>query len=142
MCSRRSPSLAAYDGRELAVGIRPEHLGDTRTADASLPRLRGEVRFTEALPPERLVYATIAAPPVVSDEVIEIAKDVDEAAVERLEEFADEEFVLACARFDIGLPEPARGPFEFAVVADRIHFFDLGAGYGDPLSRRAVQNMG
>ena len=34
-------SLAAYDGHELAVGIRPEHLGDTRTADASLPRLRG-----------------------------------------------------------------------------------------------------
>jgi len=121
-------SLAAYDGHELAVGIRPEHLGDTRTADASLPRLQGEVRFTEALPPERLVYATIAAPPVVTDEVIEIAKDVDDAAVERLEEFAGEEFVLACARFDISLPEPARGPVEFAVVADRIHFFDLGSG--------------
>ena len=52
------PASPRYDGRELAVGIRPEHLGDTRTADASLPRLQGEVRFTEALPPERLVYAT------------------------------------------------------------------------------------
>jgi multiple sugar transport system ATP-binding protein len=122
------PGLAAYDGRELAVGIRPEHLGDPRTADASLPRLQGEVRFTEALPPERLVYATIAAPPVMSEDVIEIAQDVDEAAVERLEEFADEQFVLACARFDISSPEPARGTFEFVVVADRIHFFDLGSG--------------
>ena len=109
-------------------GSAPSTSVDTRTADASLPRLQGEVRFTEALPPERLVYATIAAPPVVTDEVIEIAKDVDEAAVERLEEFADENFVLACARFDISSPEPARGPVEFAVVADRIHFFDLGSG--------------
>jgi multiple sugar transport system ATP-binding protein len=120
--------LAAYTGRELAVGIRPEHLIDARTADPSLPRLRGEVRFTEALPPERLVYATIPAPPVVTEDVIEIAKDVDEAAVERLEEFAEEHFVLACARFDITSPEPGRGDFEFAVVANKLHFFDLDSG--------------
>jgi multiple sugar transport system ATP-binding protein len=122
------PGLASFGGRELAVGVRPEHLVDPRNNDGSLPRLVGEVRFTEALPPERLVYATIAAPPVVTDDVLEIAKDVDEAAVERLESLADERFVLACARFDIGNPEPQRGPFEFAVVTDRMHFFDLESG--------------
>ena len=122
------PGLAAYNGRDLAVGIRPEHLVDPRTADASLPRLQGEVRFTEALPPERLVYATVAAQPVLTDDVIEIAKDVDEAAVERLESLADDHFVLACSRFDIAAPEPSRGVFEFAIVADKIHFFDLGSG--------------
>ena len=121
------PRLRAYDGGELAVGIRPEHLVDP-SLDGELPRLRGEVRFTEALPPERLVYATIAAPPVVTEDVIEIAKDVDEAAVERLEEFADDQFVLACARFDITSPEPSRGAFELGVVAERMHFFDLETG--------------
>ena len=126
------PGLAAYNGRELAVGIRPEHLVDPRTADASLPRLQGEVRFTEALPPERLVYATVAAQPVLTDDVIEIAKDVDEAAVERLESLADDHFVLACSRFDIAAPEPSRGVFEFAIVADKIHFFDLGSGSAIP----------
>jgi multiple sugar transport system ATP-binding protein len=119
------PALDAYRGREIALGIRPEHLV---AADPSLPRLRGEVRFTEALPPERLVYATVAAPPVVTDDVLEIAKDVDEAAVERLEEFADEQFVLACARFDIGATPPARGPYDFGVLVDHLHFFDLETG--------------
>jgi multiple sugar transport system ATP-binding protein len=122
------PALAGYRGRELAVGIRPEHLVDSRTADPSFPRLLGEVKFTEALPPERLVHATIAAPPVVTEDVLEIAKDVDEAAVERLEELAGERFVVACARFDIASQAPARGTYEFAVAVDRMHFFDLETG--------------
>jgi multiple sugar transport system ATP-binding protein len=120
--------LAGYRGRELALGVRPEDFVDPRTADASLPRLAGEVRFTEALPPERLVYATVAAPPVVTEDLVEIAKDVDEAAVERLEELADEQFVLACARFDVAVEAPARGPYQFAVKIDRAHFFDLETG--------------
>ena len=122
------PALAGYSGREVAVGIRPEHLVASGTADGSLPRLRGEVRFAETLPPERLVYATVAAPPVVTEDVLEIAQDVDEAAVERLEELAEEQFVLACARFDVAVKAPERGPYEFGVLVDRIHFFDLKTG--------------
>jgi multiple sugar transport system ATP-binding protein len=121
-------TLGGYRGRELAVGIRPEHLVDASAANGSFPRLRGEVRFDEALPPERLVYAAIAAQPVVTEDVIEIAKDVDAAAVERLEELAEERFVMACARFDIASHAPGRGPYEFAVNVDRIHFFDLESG--------------
>jgi multiple sugar transport system ATP-binding protein len=120
--------LTEYWGRELAVGIRPEHLGDPRLYDPSLPRLRGEVRFDEALPPERLVYATVTAPPVVTETVLELAQDVDEAAVERLEALAEEEFVLSCARFDIASEAPERGPYEFGVKVDRMHFFDLETG--------------
>ena len=120
--------LSGYRGRELALGIRPEHLVDPATADASLPRLRGDVKFDEALPPERLVYAGIQAQPVVTEDVLEIAKDVDAAAVERLEELAEEHFVLACARFDIAGEAPARGTFDFAVNVDRVHFFDLETG--------------
>jgi multiple sugar transport system ATP-binding protein len=124
----RRSGLAGYRGRELALGIRPEHLVEPDAANASLPRLRGDVKFTEALPPERLVYAAISAPPVVTEDVLEIAKDVDEAAVERLEEFADERFVLACARFDIATQAPSQGTHEFAVNVDRVQFFDLESG--------------
>jgi multiple sugar transport system ATP-binding protein len=122
------PGLAAWKGRELAVGIRPEHIVAPSRHAGSLPRLVGEVRFTEALPPERLVYATVAVPPVLTDDVLELAKDVDESAVERLESLAEERFVLACARFDIGDPEPQRGTFEFGVLTERLHFFDLETG--------------
>jgi multiple sugar transport system ATP-binding protein len=122
------PALASYAGRELAVGVRPEHLIDPAAGDPLLPRLRGDVKFSEALPPERLVYASVAAPPVVTEDVLEIAKDVDAAAVERLEELAEEQFVLACARFDIATEAPSRGAYEFAVLVDRLHFFDLQSG--------------
>jgi multiple sugar transport system ATP-binding protein len=122
------PGLAAYRDRELAVGIRPEHLVDPATADGPLPRLAGTVRFTETLPPERLVYATIQAPPVVTEDVREIARDVDAAAVEQLEELEEQQFVLACARFDASQTAPEPGDHHFAVRVDRLHFFDLETG--------------
>jgi multiple sugar transport system ATP-binding protein len=121
------PGLAAYRGRDLALGIRPEHLLDP-VANAALPRVRAEVKFTEALPPDRLVYAAVPAQPVMTDEVLELAKDVDEAAVERLEELAEEHSVLACARFDTASEAPQRGSYAFAVNVARAHFFDLETG--------------
>ena len=45
------PGLAGYRGRELAVGVRPEHLIDARTADPSLPRLRGRGPVHRGTPP-------------------------------------------------------------------------------------------
>src|SRR5204862_480218 len=104
------------------------HLVDAAAADRALPRLACHVRFTETLPPERLVYATVAAPPVVTEDVLALAKDVDAAAVERLEELQEEQFVVACARFDVSQPAPERGPYELAVIVDRLHFFDLETG--------------
>jgi hypothetical protein len=70
----------------------------------------------------------VQAPPVVTDDVLEIAKDVDAAAVERLEELEQEQFVLACARFDSSQRAPDRGDYEFAVLVDKLHFFDLETG--------------
>ena len=86
--------LAAYRGRDVAVGIRPEHLLDAAAAPQH-PRLRCEVKFSEALPPERLVHATVAAQPVLTDAVLELAADVDEAAVEQLQELQDEQHVCS-----------------------------------------------
>jgi multiple sugar transport system ATP-binding protein len=115
-------------GGNLAIGIRPEHLADPTRTDPALPRLRVSVQFDEALPPERLVYANVAATPVLTEDVIEIARDVDAAAVEFLESEREEHFVLACARFDIASEAPPRGEYEFGVAVDRIHFFDLETG--------------
>ena len=121
------PALAAYRGKELALGVRPEHLVDA-ASNPGLPVLRADVQYTESLPPDRLVYASLEAAPVVTDEALEIARDVDEAAVERLEELVDERSVVTCARFDIASPAPDRGPYAFAVNVDRAHFFDLASG--------------
>jgi multiple sugar transport system ATP-binding protein len=123
----RDGTLSAYRGRKVAVGIRPEHLLDPALSDPGLPRLRANVELTEALPPERLVYGTIEATPIVTEDVLEVAADVDEAAVEQLHELEEEHHVTLCARFDIASAAP-NGPFEFAVAVDRTHFFDLETG--------------
>jgi multiple sugar transport system ATP-binding protein len=120
-------ALAAHRDRKVAVGIRPEHLLDPAGSDPALPRLRADVKFTEALPPERLVYATIPATPIVTEDVLEIAADVDEAAVEQLHELEEEHHVLLCARFGIASDAP-RGMHELAVAVDHLHFFDLDSG--------------
>ena len=120
-------ALAPYRGQKVAVGIRPEHLLDPAVSDRALPRVHVDVKFTEALPPERLVYGTIEATPIVTEDVLEIAADVDEAAVEQLHELEEEHHVLLCARFDIS-SDAARGRNELAVAVDRMHFFDLETG--------------
>ena len=122
----RRPGLAAYGGRDVAVGIRPEHLLDPAAAPQH-PRLRCDVKFTEALPPERLVYAAVTAQPVLTDAVLEIAQDVDEAAVERLHELEEEHHVMLCARFEIS-SDPPRGSYDLAVSVDKVHFFDVETG--------------
>jgi multiple sugar transport system ATP-binding protein len=119
--------LAAYRGRDVAVGIRPEHLLDPAAAPPQHPRLRCDVKFSEALPPERLVHAAVAAQPVLTDATLELAADVDEAAVEQLHELEDEQHVMLCARFEIS-SDPPRGSYDLAVAVEKVHFFDLETG--------------
>ena len=47
-------ALAAYVGADVAVGIRPEHIGDPAAASPDRPRLRGRVKLVELLGAERL----------------------------------------------------------------------------------------
>ena len=122
-----APALASYRRQKVAVGIRPEHLLDPAVSDPGLPRLSVDVKFAEALPPERLVYGEIEATPIVSDDVLEVVADVDEAAVEQLHELEEEHHVLLCARFGITSDAP-RGRAEFAVGVEKLHFFDLETG--------------
>ena len=143
-CFGERPGLAAYRGRELAVGVRPEHLdrhSDSRPDAATAARARsGSPRHCR---PNGSSTRRSQAQPVVTDDVIEIAQDVDDAAVERLEEFAEDHFVLACSRFDIGSPEPAaralrvRGRSPAACTSSTWAPVRRSA---EP--RRAVQNMG
>ena len=64
--------------------MRPEHLGDPAEARPTAPRLRGRVRFVELLGAERLVQIELDAKPVVVDEVLEVARDVDATAADEI----------------------------------------------------------
>src|SRR5262249_39472746 len=95
------PRLPAYAGRRVGLGIRPEHLHEPHEHGANgdgQARLRGTISATEALGTEFLVHVEITAEPVITDEVLEVAGDVDAAVLERLEAAANERRPGAIAR--------------------------------------------
>src|SRR3954454_12695947 len=73
----RRPALAGFDGREVILGIRPEHLEDAAVAGEAngRRRLRGSVALREALGSEIMMHLTVGARPAVTDETRELAPD-------------------------------------------------------------------
>jgi multiple sugar transport system ATP-binding protein len=113
---------------KLAVGIRPEYLQDARTADGRHPTLRAVVRLVETLGPERHVHVNLDAAPVLTQEVLEVARDVDAAIAESFAERSDNRVVRAIARFEPDAQVTTGGVHEFAVVPEKLRFFDLASG--------------
>jgi multiple sugar transport system ATP-binding protein len=117
--------LAEYRGRDVAVGLRPEHLTEATHTDERSPRLHGEVMLVEALGSERLVHLELEAEPVLTESVLEVAKDIDAAALQTLQ---DDHRVPVIARFDAQATTEQGQAIEVDVRPDFVHFFDLETG--------------
>jgi multiple sugar transport system ATP-binding protein len=121
---RTRPGLRRYFGRPVAVGFRPESIGDTTRIGGA--RLHGIVQAVEALGPELLAYIEIEAKPVLQEEVLEGLVDVEEIDV-----VADIKAEAAGARATIvGRLESTSGVrpdvrMEVTVDSLKLHFFDL-----------------
>jgi multiple sugar transport system ATP-binding protein len=122
------PALQGYVDKELAVGIRPEHLEDALFGERHRPRLLGEVRLTEALGSERLAHVEVDAQPVVTGDVREVASDIDTAALEELESEARTGRTALVGRFDARSKVATGDAAELAVDAEHLQFFDLESG--------------
>jgi multiple sugar transport system ATP-binding protein len=120
-------ALRDYRGRKVAVGIRPEHLIAGASAEAAA-RLVGEVVLVEALGAELLIHFEVAAEPVVTDEVLEIAQDTDAAAVMALREEARSGRVHIIARADSDARIEIGQQIAVAARVERFHFFDIDTG--------------
>jgi multiple sugar transport system ATP-binding protein len=125
MASR--PALAGYAGRKLGLGIRPEHVREAGR-DGVPVRLRGKVLVSEALGAEQLVHIEVDAVPVVTQEVLEVAGDMDAAVVEVLQAEALNSRTTLVARFDSSSATRVGEPVEVAFAPDKAHFFDLDSG--------------
>jgi multiple sugar transport system ATP-binding protein len=121
------PELSAYEGRELGVGIRPDHLREAQDAPPER-RLRGVVKATELLGSELLCHLELQCPPLVSDEVIELAEDVDDAAADELRHEAAERRATVVCRFEAEARVRLGEVVECAVDPARLHYFDLEDG--------------
>jgi multiple sugar transport system ATP-binding protein len=128
----KRPGLVSRRGTKLAVGVRPEYLQDARVASPQHPLVRAHVRLVETLGPERQVHLDLGAEPVLTQEVLEAARDVDAAIAESLVERSDEHVVRAIARFEPDSPVAAGDVRELAVVPEKLRFFDLATGAALP----------
>jgi multiple sugar transport system ATP-binding protein len=122
------PALATYAGKQVAIGLRPEHLEDAALIGGEPARLRGDVLFAESLGSERLVHVAVEGKPVMTDEVLEIAADADQTAVEELRHESQERRPVLLARLDATSRPNVGGEIVLAIKPDRMHFFDLETG--------------
>jgi multiple sugar transport system ATP-binding protein len=121
--------LAAYEGKAIVLGIRPESLEDAALANiGGQPRMRGTAELREALGPEVLMHFSVAAEPAITDEVRELAEDVgDDRAVGQLgvPGLAKAQLV---GRFSADSRVREGDDIEVAIDARALHFFDVESG--------------
>jgi multiple sugar transport system ATP-binding protein len=121
------PELAEYAGREVGVGVRPEYLREPEDAPPEL-RLRGVVQATELLGSELLVHLEVGVAPLVTDEILELAADVDESTADELRQEAEQRKATIVCRFEAGHEVSIGENAECALDPARLHFFDPASG--------------
>jgi multiple sugar transport system ATP-binding protein len=124
------PDVERYMGRTVAVGIRPEHLEDASVENgaSSERRLKTTVRSVEALGAELIAHLELSGRPVMTDEVREIAADLDDTVVAELEAEADDAKLPLVGRFDVASRARPGAPIEVVVDTRRVHLFDIDTG--------------
>jgi multiple sugar transport system ATP-binding protein len=129
--TQRRPPLAGYAGRQLALGIRPEHLEDASLVQNGGARLRGRVLLTEALGSEILAHVEMKATPVVTEDVVEGAVvDAEEhAVVADLLDSTDGGWTTFVGRLDPASTVRPDSEIELVVDTAKLQFFDLDTGY-------------
>jgi multiple sugar transport system ATP-binding protein len=123
------PALAAYDGRRIALGIRPEQLEDASLVGDGGSRLRGRVLLTEALGSELLAHVELEGKQVLTDDVIEGAVELEDVAVrEGLEQQAQEQRTTFVGRFDAESEIRPDHIVDMTVDTSKLQLFDLETG--------------
>ena len=111
----KRPALRSYAGKDVVVGLRPEHL-PAESEDATGPKLVGDVDLVEALGSELVVHFTIDANRVLAEGAV----DKDEAAAVKKGE--------GVARVAAKTHVKPGDKLTFAVSIEDMHFFDTKTG--------------
>ena len=128
----RHPGIAAYDGRRVVLGIRPEDIEDAGVVHDAHPDRRMTVvcDIREDMGSEVYVHFNVAAEPVTTTEVVE-AHVVDAAEDEEARIAAERARgggVTFVARLERTTGAREREPLEIEVDVTRLHFFDPETG--------------
>ncbi len=127
---RERPALARRLGRHVVLGIRPDDFEDASLVHAATAesRLSVEVDLRETLGREAYLHFTVDAPPVLTEDVRELAADTDQAAVDTLEQDASARATRFVALVSAKAPAREGGRVELAVDTSLLHFFDRETG--------------
>jgi len=108
------PALQGYDGHDVAVGVRPEHLEDAALAREANDVLSGTVSIREGLGSEVLLHVELGAQVVSSDGTSTTVSDKATATV--------------VARVDPHTGAKEGDAVRLAVDVSQLHLFDLTTG--------------
>jgi multiple sugar transport system ATP-binding protein len=124
-----SNGLVRHAGKRIALGIRPEALGEVDGRDDGRGRVRGVVRAVEALGPEQLAHVELEAAPVLVEDVVEGLVEMEEATdLVEIKQEGDSARAFVVARLDASSRVRPDEPVELSVDLRRLHFFDLDSG--------------
>jgi multiple sugar transport system ATP-binding protein len=111
----KRPALRSYVGKDVVIGMRPEHLR-AASPETTSPKLVGDVDLVEALGSELVVHFTIDAHRVIAEGAV----DKDEAAAVKSGE--------GVARVEAKSPVKPGDKMTFSVDVEDMQFFDTQTG--------------
>jgi multiple sugar transport system ATP-binding protein len=117
------PALAAYEGRRVILGVRPEDMEDAALEPGAPEdrRMKIVVDLREDMGSEVLVHFSLDAPRVLTEDTKELAADRGEA-IEELEQLTDRAPWIA--RFDADTTAAEGDALEVLVDTRSMQFFD------------------
>jgi multiple sugar transport system ATP-binding protein len=115
-------SVAGRDGREVIVGIRPEHLEDADLTPANGRLvLEAPVTLAEPVGAEVIAHFELDTPPVLTKDTIELARDVDDLNATQ----SDDAGRVSCTARQNPRTKASRGDLlRLAVDPRSLYFFD------------------
>jgi multiple sugar transport system ATP-binding protein len=115
-------SVTAREGRDVIVGIRPEHLEDADLTPANgRPVLEAPVTLAEPVGAEVIAHFELDTPPVLTKDTIELARDVDDLDAPQ----GDDGGRVSCTARLNPRTKASRGEILRLVVEPRsLYFFD------------------
>jgi multiple sugar transport system ATP-binding protein len=126
------PALADYVGRTIVLGIRPEGLEDAALEPETPPerRIQGVVVLREPLGSEIVAHFEVDAPPALTEDVRELARDVGQESTVQTTAGGDATQTTMVGRFGPRSRIRNGDVIDVAVDLSTVHFFDLETGLG------------
>jgi multiple sugar transport system ATP-binding protein len=124
--------LEDYLDREVVVGLRPQDFESAELAGEGMrgARIQAKVDLVEGLGTQTLLHFEIDAPPVLTEDVKELAADVGGENVEKLERNAQKGRNAFVAEVNPKSTARRGETVDLAIDTTQLHFFDRDTGRG------------